>query len=107
MGVMKRSLLFGIFVVALFTLPATASVTVEETTDAEYVINQGYSQAVAEDIFVAKNRANGKPVEPLYDKKQNKLVKFFKGIWAYADPSLDDPDRLHHDIKLSPSYSDL
>ena len=104
---MKRSLLYLTFLSVLFIAPAIADVTVEETTDAEYLINAGFSQVMAEDVFMQKNRANGKSIEPLYEKSQNKLVKICKKLYAYLDPSIDEPDRLHHDIKPSPSVSDL
>ena len=107
MGVMKRSLFFGLVLCTLMITPAIAAVTVEESTDAEYLINGGFSQALVEDVFVLKNRANGKPIEPLYEKSQNGFVKAWRKLNAYMDPALDEPDRLHHDIKMSPHYSDL
>jgi len=107
MGVMKKSLLFGILLATICALPVVASVTVEETTDPENLINSGYSEAAAEDVFIQKNRVAGKPAEPLYDKNQNVVVKFVKGFFSYVDPGRDNVDRLHHDIKRSPSYSDL
>ena len=107
MGVMKRNLLFAIALVALMTISAHAAVTVEETTDAEYLINAGYSQATAEDIFMLKNRANGKTIEPLYETSQNIFVRGWKRFYSYLDPAIDSPDRIHHDINLSPSFSDL
>ena len=84
-----------------------ADVTVEQATDAEYLINQGYSQELAEDVFISKNRASGKPIEPLYERSQNVLVKFWKGLRAYVDPAIESPDKIHHDYSTSPKYSDL
>lgn len=107
MGAMKRNLLFAIALVAFITVPAMAAVTVEETTDAEFLINSGYSQVMAEDVFMLKNRSAGKPIEPLYEKSQNVFVRGWKKFYAYLDPAQDNEDRLHHDIKLSPSYTDL
>ena len=107
MGAMKRNLLFAIALMAFITVPAMAAVTVEESTDAEYLINAGYSQAVAEDVFVLKNRANGKPIEPLYEKSQNVFVRGWKRFYSYLDPAQENSDRLHHDVKLSPANSDL
>lgn len=105
---MKRSLLYLTILGVLVTIPANSAVTVEEMTDAEYVINAGYSQAVAEDIFMQKNRVTGKAIEPLYEKTQNKFIKACKKLHAYIDPAIDIPDeRLHHDIRLSPSPADL
>lgn len=108
MGAMKRNLLFAIALMAFITVPAMAAVTVEESTDAEYLINSGYSQAVAEDVFMLKNRTAGKPVEPLYEKSQNVFVRGWKKFYAYLDPAQDNEEsRIHHDVKLSPSYTDL
>lgn len=104
---MKRNLLFAIVLCAFIAGPSMAAITLEESTDAEYLINAGYSQMTAEDVFMSKSRANGKPIEPLYEKSQNKFVQICRKFHAYIDPGLDEPDRLHHDIKPSPSYSDL
>ncbi len=103
---MKRSL-YLLVLMFLICLSTKAAVTVEETTDAEYLINSGYSQALAEDVFVQKNRTLGNPIEPLYEKSGNVLVKGWKKFFSYLDPAQDTYDRLHHDIKLSPSASDL
>lgn len=106
MGVMRRNLLL---VLALFmALSAVyAEVTPAQETDPEYLINGGYSESAAEEVFLLKNRINGQPCEPLYNKNQNKFVRFCKSIYAYIDPAVDSEERLHHDIKMSPSYSDL
>lgn len=102
---MKKSLF--LFLLAFVMTPVFAEVTVEETTDAEYLINSGYSQALAEDVFMQKNRIAGNPIEPLYEKSGNVLVKGWKKLFSYIDPAQESYDRLHHDIKLSPSASDL
>ena len=107
MGIMRRELLLGIALAAFMVTPCMAAVTVEETTDAEHLMNAGYSEITAEDVFMLKNRANGKPVEPLYEKSQNKFVKACRKFYAYIDPAQDLPDRLHHDVSPSPSWSDL
>jgi len=104
---MKRNLLFAIALCAFIAVPAKAAVTLEEAADAEYLINQGYSQVMAEDVFMCKNRAAGKPIEPLYEKSQNKFVRLCRKFYAYLDPGVDAVDRLHHEIKPSPSFSDL
>ncbi len=107
MGVMRKKLLLTIALLAIIAIPARAEMTVEESTDAEYLLNQGYSQMTAEDVFMQKNRVTGKSIEPLYEKSQNKFVRACKKFYAYLDPSMDEPDRLHHDVKPSPSVSDL
>lgn len=104
---MKRNLLFAMALAALMAVPAGAVVTVEESTDAEYLINAGFSQVMAEDVFMQKNRALGKPIEPLYETSDNALVKGWKKFFSYLDPAQDNVDRIHHDIKMSPSMTDL
>lgn len=103
----RRVLLLGLVLSAFAFLPVNASVTPEQTTDAEYMMNQGYSQLTAEDVFMSKNRAAGKPIEPLYNKDQNVLVRGWKAFWGYVDPARDEYDRIHHDVQPSPSFSDL
>ena len=92
---------------SLFIIPAFAAITVEESTDAECLINAGYSQSFAEDVFISKNRGTSKPIESLYEKSSNKFVRAWKSFFAYIDPALESADRVHHDIKLSPAVSDL
>ena len=109
MGVMKRIVfLFSLFLVfSVAAAPSMASVTTEQSTDAEYLINAGYSESSAEDVFVLKNRANGNPIEPLYGKKNNVLVRGWKAFWGYVDPANEQFDRIHHDVHPSPFFSDL
>ncbi len=107
MGVMRRNLLL---VLALFTalcFQVNAEMTVEQTTDPEYLINNGYSEVQAEEVLIMKNRAAGKPCEPLYEKNNNKFVRFLKNCYSYLDPAADSEERYHHDVKMSPHYTDL
>lgn len=107
MGVMKREVLFGLVLSVLLTMPAYSAVTVEQTTDAEYLINSGYSQTTAEQVFILKNRSTGKPAEPLYEKSQNVFVRGWQKFYSYLDPAQEQFDTLHHDIQMSPKPSDL
>ena len=102
---MKKVLFLLMLILAVN--PSFAEVTIEETTDAEYMINAGYSQAMAEDVFMLKNRNLGKPVEPLYEKPDNFVVRNWRRFFSYLDPTQESFDRLHHDIKQAPSFSDL
>ena len=103
---MKRAL-FLLTILGLCTIPSSATITVEETTDAEALINAGFSQSLAEDVFVQKNRITGQPIEPLYEKSQNKFVKICRKFHAYLDPGVENYDHIHHDISRSPSMLDL
>ena len=105
MGVMKRSLLFISALFMFCCIQSNAAVTVEQTTEPDYIVNSGYSEATAEEIMMAKNRVNGKPSEPLYEK-HNKFVRFCRNIYGYLDPAQDTDERIHHDIHLSPNYRD-
>ena len=91
----------------MVSVSANAEVTVQQSTDPEYLINAGFSEALAEDVLISKNRANGMPCEPLYDKNEKKLVRYWKKFYSYLDPAIDNEERYHHDIKLSPHYTDL
>ncbi len=104
---MKKNLLYLVILGFMLVFPVKAAVTVEESTDAEYLINAGYSQSFAEDVFVQKNRVLGKPIEPLYEKSQNKFVRACRKFYSYLDPSIENVDKIHHEIKLSPAVSDL
>ena len=107
MGVMRRNLFL---VLALFTalcLGARADITLAQQTDAEYMINNGYSEAVAEQVLIQKNRYAGEPCEPLYEKKHNKFVRFLRNCYSYLDPAIDNDERYHHDIHQSPNVRDL
>lgn len=107
MGVMRRNLFLMGALMAFLAAPALAEVTVEQTTDAEYLYNQGYSQSLTEDVFMQKGRVNGHPIEPLYEKSQNIFVKGWRWFNSYVDPAYEQYDLLHHDIKTKDSFSDL
>ena len=104
---MKKVLTVVLGLALCTCIKVSASIGVEQTTDPEFLINAGFSEAMAEDVCIAKNRANGKPVEPLYEKSNNVFVKFLKNVYSYLDPAVESDDRYHHDIHLSPSYKDL
>lgn len=107
MGIMRKKLLFLTILSLMLSLSANASITPEEATEPEYLINFGYSEATAEEVNMQKNRVMGKPAEPLYNKKQNKFVKGWRYFYGYIDPAVDTDERIHHDIHMSPSWKDL
>ena len=105
---MKKFIILSILVLSVISVASVkAAVTVEQVTDPEFVVNQGFSKLAAEDMFTAKNRATGKPIENLYQKNNNIFVKGWRTFWGYVDPARDEADRIHHDIKPSPSFTDL
>ena len=108
MRAMKRRIfLLSVILFAIAVIPAVAGVAPEQMTDPEYVLNQGYSQQAAEDILIMKNRATSRPPESLYDRNNNVVVRTWKTFWGYVDPAHDTVDKIHHNIKMFPSYSDL
>ena len=107
MGVMKRILLSIIALFAFVSVQANAATTVEQLTEPDFVINNGYSEAMAEEIMISKNRINGKPSEPLYEKKHGRFVRFCRNLYGYIDPAQDTDERIHHDIHMSPNVKDL
>ena len=107
MGFMKKRVLLILALFVTTCAQTRAAITVEQATEPEYIINNGYSEAFAEEVNLVKNRVNGKPAEPLYNKNRNGVVRFCKNIWGYLDPSVDTEERIHHDIHMSPSWKDL
>ena len=107
MDIMRRVL---VSILALFAFAATqvsAATTVEQLTEPDYVINNGYSEAMAEEIVIQKNRVAGKPAEPLYERKHGRFVRFCRNVYGYLDPAQDTDERIHHNIHISPNVRDL
>ena len=104
---MKKNLLLIIFLFIAVCNPTNASMNVEQMTEPDYIMNNGYSEATAEQIVIMKSRISGRPVEPLYEKHRSGFVRFFRNIYGYLDPSIDTDERVHHDIHMSPSPRDL
>lgn len=107
MDIMKRRFILLSLVSAFAVVPAMASINAEQFSEPEFLMNQGYSQQAAEDVFMEKNRVTGQPVEPLYNKNRNIFVKGWKSFWGYLDPAREDADRIHHNIDPTPSFRDL
>ena len=104
---MRKYLLLVLPVMMAVCLSASAQVTVEQLTEPDYVINNGYSEAAAEEITFIKSRVAGQPSEPLYEKKRNKFVRFCRNVYGYIDPASDTDERIHHDVHMSPNVKDL
>ena len=107
MGVMKRILLSVLTLITFTAIQANAATTVEQLTEPDFVINNGYSEAMAEEMVIVKNRAAGKPAEPLYERKHGKFIRFCRNVYGYLDPAQDTDERIHHDIHMSPNARDL
>ena len=104
---MKKNLLLVLALFTIVCMQSNATVTVRQVTEPDYVVNNGYSEATAEEIALVKNRMNGQPAEPLYEHKHNKFIRFCRNIYGYIDPAQDTDERIHHDIHMSPSIKDL
>ncbi len=107
MGVMKRNLLLIFALFMAVGLSANATVTVEQLSEPDYVLNSGYSEATAEEVMIAKYRAKGQPSEPVFERKHNAFVRFWRNAYGILDPAFDTDERIHHDIHMSPSPKDL
>ena len=103
---MRKSLFLISALFMFLCIQANASVTVEQSTEPDYIINSGYSEATAEEILLVKNRVNGQPAEPIYERGHNKFVRFCRNVLGYIDPAQDTDERIHHDIHMSPSAKD-
>lgn len=104
---MKRNLLLILALSTFACSQSIAAITVEQMTEPDYVINNGYSETTAEEVMLIKNRVNGKPAESAVLKKRNKFVRFCRNVYGYLDPAQDTDERIHHDIHPSPNAKDL
>ena len=106
MDIMKRNLLLLVAIMAI-CIKCNAAVSVDQLTEPDYVINNGYSEMTAEEVQIIKNRNAGQPAEPLYDKRHNRFVRFCRNVYGYFDPASDTDERIHHNIHPSPNVKDL
>ena len=106
MSVMKK-IFFVLALLAIVNVGANAAITTAEQTEAENLINAGFSESFAEDVLIEKNRALAEPCEPLYEQKHNKFVRFVLNVYSYIDPSQENSNKYHHNTKMYPSYTDL
>ena len=91
-------------------VPAYSAVSVERSTSNEYIINSGYSKAIAESIDISKARSAGReyytPDEQAY-RNSSPIVKFLRKFYMYTDPAAEDYSMYHHDTKVTPHYTDF
>lgn len=90
---------------SLISLPVFAELTVKDTTNRDYMLNQGYSNATIDATQKSVSRANGEKS----DIRQNAFDRFFlvKFVKAIIDPAADDGTFMDHDINTHPRYNDL
>ena len=107
MGAMKKIFLLSMISI-LSTGLANAAVTVDEMLDPSYVMNNGYSVTTASDIIIQQSRSAGVPAPDIEEKAyyNNPVIKAVRNTFIYLDPSLEDNDRFHSDIRLVPTIYD-
>jgi hypothetical protein len=106
---MKKLLLLVVFAGVIQT-QGFASVSVDQTTDATYVKNLGFSTQTAEMVNVSKARANGQEYYTADEeefKNEGKFLKFWRKLYVYTDPAAEDYSFYHHDTTTTPKYTDL
>ena len=107
---MKSKLLILALLVAVMEHPANAAITVEETTNAQYLRNNGYSALTTDIVNVSKSRATGKEYytnDEIRFKNMNPVSRFFWRAYQYTDPAAEDYSFFHHDTKYYPVPTDL
>ena len=106
---MKKLLLITI-IAAASQLGCFAAISVDQTTNAQFLRNQGFSAQTTDAVNVSKARAVG---QEYYTKDEenfrnsNKFVRFFRKLYIYTDPASEDYSFYHHDTDTTPSYQDL
>ncbi len=106
---MKKRLL-TLILTALCVLPAYAELTVKDTTNPDFMKNQGYSSSLVQTTQKTMARANGEPLtEPIEKEYYNQpVIKAVRRFFMYIDPAYDDHSFVNdYNIKTSPSYDDL
>ena len=105
---MKKLLLIAI--AATIPAMAQAAISVDQVTNKEVMINNGYSQQTVDIVNVGKARATGQEYYTADEKayqKQNKFLKFWRKLYVYTDPAAEDYSFYHHQTTTTPSYTDL
>ena len=90
--------------------PGSAILPDDEMTTPHYVINNGYSQDMAEMVNMQRARATGEEIVPVKPQKRinrTPVGRFFRKCLEYLDPALDDDSFYVHDIKMEPQITDF
>ena len=104
---MRKNIFLVAALFAVMCIDVRADISPAERIDTEYLINNGYSEAMAEHVLMMVNRIQGNPAEPLYEKRRNGFMKFLHNWYVYLDPTIDNLERYHHDIQMAPSKTDF
>ena len=101
---MRKSLLI-LSLMAFVSSSAFAELSVKDTTNRDYMTNQGYSKATVDATQKSISRVNGE----VSDVKQNAFDRFFlvRFIKSAIDPASDDGTFMNHDIHTHPRFDDL
>lgn len=105
---MKKIILLTSLV--LLPLSCNASIVLEDTTSPAVMKNQGYSTDMTNITNVLKHRAVGQEYYTDDEKEfrnSNKVVRFFRKLYAYTDPAAEDYSLFHHEIEVTPKYTDF
>ena len=101
---------FFLLAAALIALPVMATISVEETTDPVYLSGHGHSKDAVDVVQMSKANLFGETYVPSEQAKYaNSIapVRWIRKIFTYLDPALENNEFMQHDIKSSPSASDL
>lgn len=104
----KRYFIIGL--VAILALPALAELTVDDAVSRDYLKNHGYSTVFINSTHKNVAQMAGEPLnEPLeYEYYGNPVVKIFRRIVMWLDPSLDDHSFVNdHEVRTTPRFDDL
>ncbi len=106
---MKKYLLI-LCLTTMITLPAYAEFTVEDSVDADYLKNYGYSNATIHAVQKTVAKHNGEPLSEEVEKEyyNQPVVKYVRRFFMYLDPSLDDHSFMNDkSLNTTVRYDDL
>ncbi len=107
---MKKYILTVIITSLIPSVPAFASVTVDQVLTKEYMLNNGYSKQIYDSVNVSRARTLGKEYYTEEEKAFQQLPKAKKVLWRiynYIDPAAEDNSFYHHNSSPVPHYEDL
>lgn len=107
---MKTRLLLIAALAIIVQLQSSAAISVDQTTNPQYLKNTGYSDALSSDVSVVKARGLGQEYytqDEVTYKNMTPVAKFLRKFYVYTDPAAEDYSFTHHDTTTVPKYTDF
>lgn len=101
-----KNLLIAISIAGIINLPSMAEITPAEARSEQYILNHGHSEETARLLNLQHKQITGKQVEPA-DSQMSWPVRWYRKIFGYFDPAIDDGSFGHTKLHTNPHPEDL